>query len=72
MNMVGSFRLLRGFSVVSSSASDLLLPRIFDVGAGRSPGGATIGSCGGSMGTLEVAWDRMGCDDWDNKFGVLL
>ena len=75
MNMVSSFLLLRGFSVVSSSASDLLLPRVFDVGGGSSPGSATTRSSGRLVGltsTLEGAWDRMVCDDWDNKFGVLL
>jgi hypothetical protein len=79
MNIVGSFRRLRGFSVcvMCSSASDLLLPRVFDVraAAASSPGSTATGASGGLMGvtsTLEGAWERVGCEVFDNKFGVLL
>ena len=72
--MVGSFRLLRGFSVWvdCSSASGLLLPRVFDVTAADSLGGTTTGPSGRLMGLATTfdsgTWERVACKDLDNTF----
>jgi len=57
--------------VVCSSASDLLLPRAFDVSAvGSSPGDTRTGSSGSLTGlttALEGGVEGAGCKDFDDK-----